>query len=430
MFEGPRAVPDEATSQVMATLDLLVTSLAGLDSGPLDDVLIIDCLQRLERVKGAAAAAQARLTDRLVVIRQASDLVEGASEQTAGRGVAHEVALARRESPHDGRGRVALARALVHDLPETLAALGRGDISEHRAQIVARETAVLTSADRAVVDATLAHRLPELGNRALMLPTRRLAYELDHQATVKRMVRARSERRVTSRPVSDGMVLLSAVVPAPEGTAVMLSLTEYAGSQRAEGDQRTRSQIMADIFCQRLVGHGSAVTPTVGVEVQLVMTAEMLLAGDDTQAAHLRGYGPLPSSVARDLVASTKGRVLLRRLYANPDDRTLVAMDSRRRLFEGELRHLLVNRDERCRTPWCDAPIRHADHVENHARGGPTQLGNGQGLCESCSYAKELPGWSHHVLQPWPHRHHVRIRTPTGHHHHSIAPPLPVDADR
>lgn len=54
--------------------------------------------------------------------------------------------------------------------------------------------------------------------------------------------------------------------------------------------------------------------------------------------------------------------------------------------------HLVV-RDGRCRTPWCDAPIRHGDHVTDAAEGGPTSLDNGQGLCERCNKTKNLPGW-------------------------------------
>ena len=69
-------------------------------------------------------------------------------------------------------------------------------------------------------------------------------------------------------------------------------------------------------------------------------------------------------------------------------------MESRARDFPPLLRRFLILRDEVCRTPWCDAPIRHADHVVAHADGGPTNSINGQGLCEACNYVKETPGWT------------------------------------
>jgi hypothetical protein len=207
----------------------------------------------------------------------------------------------------------------------------------------------------------------------------------------------------------------------------MLSLTEYADTVRAAGDGRTRGQVICDTFTQRLVGLNAASVSIVPVEIQLVMNAEMLLGEQAHGAAHLRGYGPLPASIARDLIASTKGRVLVRRLFANPEDNTLVAMESGRQLFEGDLRKLLTNRDDSCRTPWCDAPIRQGDHVQARHRGGRTTLDNGQGLCEACNYAKEAPGWHHRATHPWPGRHRVEIRTPSGHSHGSQAPPLPVE---
>jgi hypothetical protein len=41
-------------------------------------------------------------------------------------------------------------------------------------------------------------------------------------------------------------------------------------------------------------------------------------------------------------------------------------VDARRREFSPALRDLLTFRDRTCRTPWCDALIRHADHVVDH----------------------------------------------------------------
>jgi hypothetical protein len=72
--------------------------------------------------------------------------------------------------------------------------------------------------------------------------------------------------------------------------------------------------------------------------------------------------------------------------------------------------------------PWCDAPIRPADHVQSIAEGGKTSETNGQGLCEACNYAKQAPGWRARP-SPGP-RHHVETTTPTGHRYTSTAPPL------
>ena len=118
------------------------------DADVMSDVELVDELIALERSTSAAAAAKARLTAELHARRRAGDAAAGVPTERCGRAVAHEVALARRESPYSGREHVGLALALVHDLPETLAALERGDINEQRALIVARETADLPREDR------------------------------------------------------------------------------------------------------------------------------------------------------------------------------------------------------------------------------------------------------------------------------------------
>jgi hypothetical protein len=81
----------------------------------------------------------------------------------------------------------------------------------------------------------------------------------------------------------------------------------------------------------------------------------------------------------------------VRRLYTDPTGTQLVAMDSRRRLFPAAAQKFLILRDQTCRTPWCDAPIRHIDHITPFGRGGPTHLDNGQGLCQACNLSNKPP---------------------------------------
>jgi hypothetical protein len=401
-----------------------VELVGDMDGEGLDEQQVIDRLEAMERLTCAAAATKARLTADLHARRVAHEARAGVPAQRRGRAVAHEVALARHESPHEGRQHTALALALVHDLPETLAALGRGEINEYRAQILARESADLCRADRGILDATLGPRLARMGNREVMLAARRLAHQLDTAAAEHRAARARTRRRVTSRGLPDSMARISAEVPAEDAVVAMDCLREYADLRRAIGDDRTRDQIIADELVARLCR--PALAGTRSAEVQLVMNADMLL-DDDTTPAHLVGHGPIPAGIARKLLADAEGKVLIRRLFAHPVDNGLVAMDSRGILFPAALRRLLFARDgETCRTPWCDAPARHGDHVTPRHRGGRTTLDGGQGLCEACNYAKEAPGWRHHTVSHWPQRHTVQIAAPTGHTHNSQAPPLPV----
>ncbi|MBD7996506.1 HNH endonuclease [Arthrobacter sp. Sa2CUA1] len=100
-------------------------------------------------------------------------------------------------------------------------------------------------------------------------------------------------------------------------------------------------------------------------------------------------------------------------------------MDSKARYFPPGLARLIRTRDQTCRTPWCDAPIRHIDHIRPRSSGGPTNYANGQGLCEACNQAKEAPGWTADITGIPGQRHTVRTVTPTGHAYESTAPSLP-----
>lgn len=197
--------------------------------------------------------------------------------------------------------------------------------------------------------------------------------------------------------LSETMTHLSALLPAGQGVAAYAALSRAADTARAAGDARGRGQVMADTLVERVTGQASA--DNVSVEISLVMTDHPLgtathptdgppsrahHGGAADEPAHLIGYGPVPAGVARDLARGTDAaRVWVRRLYTDAGSGRLAAMDARRRCFQGQVRAEIVVRDQICRTPWCGAPIRHADHPLCVADGGETKPGNGQGLCEA-----------------------------------------------
>jgi hypothetical protein len=390
----------------------------------------IDLITALESLKGAAAAAQARLTVVFDASQRSEQAAQGVPARKQGLGIAGQIALARRESPNKGARHLGLAKALVGEMPHTLRALAAGRISEWRATILVRETAVLSAANRARVDAALSDRLGELGDRGVEREAKKLAYRLDPGSVTRRCRRAETERRVSIRPAPDTMSYVTGLLPVAQGVAVHAALVKHADALRAAGDGRSRGQIMADTFVERLTGQAEA--SAVPVAVKLVMTDRTLLGDDDTPA-RLVGHGPIPAALARSLLLAGKGaaaaRAWVQRLYAHPLTGNLVAMDSRQREFPGGLRDLLVIRDEVCRIPWCDAPIKHADHVRRAADGGETSAANGQGLCEACNQAKEAVGWEASTSRAGPGvpGSPVTVRTPTGHCYTSTAPDLPGD---
>jgi hypothetical protein len=395
--------------------------LAGID-GPDGDAERIDTLRALEELKCAAEAMQAVVSADLDESQRAEQAAAGVASERQGGGVANQLALARRESPRRGQRHLGLAKVLRDELPHTMAAFRAGRVTEWMATVMARETACLSLEARKIVDAELAgdpNRIEAMGIGELEAEAKKLAYRLDAESYVERRRRAEVDRRVTLRPAPDVMSQLSALLPVKDGVAVMAALRQAADTAISNGDGRRRGQIMADTLVSRVVSGGHESNGDIGVMINLVVSDDCLFRGSDDPGS-VEGYGPVPADLARELGASDGAWV--RRLYTSPRTGELVAMDSRARRFPSKLGELLRLRDRRCRTPWCDAPVRHSDHVEAFNAGGETSALNGQGLCEACNYAKEAIGWQARP-RPGP-GHTVETITPTGHGYCSTAPPL------
>lgn len=390
------------------------------------EAALVRRIEQLELSKSAAAAEQALLAVELDTVRRADEAARGVPASRRGKGLAGEIALARHDSPNRGGRHLGFARALVHEMPCTYAALRTGALSEWRATLIVRESACLSVEDRRTLDARMCADLSALegkGDRQIAADAKAIAYELDPQAVVDRAVRAEAERTVTIRPAPDNMTYVTALLPMARGVGVYAALKREADLC---GDGRSRGAVMADTVYERVTGRPAEAPVPVAVEV--VVDHESLLDGAN-RAARVPGFGPVPASIARKLiVAAATGastRATLRRLYRHPKSGALVAMESRSRRFPRGLAKLIALRDGTCRTPYCDAPIRHTDHATPHSENGPTDAVNGRGSCEACNYTKQAPGWRVRTAVDRNGTHTAEFVTPTGAVHHSQAPPLP-----
>ena len=412
--------------------------------GELTETQVVDLLRSLEDLKAAACATQADLAVRLDHTVRAREAAAGVAAARRGRGVANQVALARRESPHRGRVLLGFAQDLATDLPHTRAALAAGRLNEHRAMIIARETGCLDSHQRSQVDHDTSapadvgedDPLDGLGTARLAGQVRARVAATDPAAVVRRQRRAESERHVSVRPAPDGMAYLSGLLSLTQAVACYAALDRDAKAIVAAGDPahpgrpRSKGQVMADLLVERVTGQASA--DAVPVTVSLVMSDATLL-GAGHEPATIPGHGTVPAQVARETVARATEQLQawVRRLYTDPAGR-LIALSTTQRLATEGLADFLKVRDQGlCRTPWCDAPARHVDHITPWAEGGATDAENLQGLCEACNHAKQATGWRQQALDSLNEvagRHLVETTTPTGHRHRSPAPTPPQPA--
>ncbi len=242
----------------------------------IDESALVEEISRLERVKSAAAAGQARATAALDGLRRADEAAAGVPKARQGRGVASEVALARRDSPARGGRHLGFAKALVHEMPHTtLAALECGALSEWRATLIVRESACLDVDDRRRLDAKLCgdvSNLDGMGDARITAAAKEIACRLDVQAVVDRTARAESDRTVTIRPAPDTMTYVTALLPVAQGVGVFAALNKTV-------DVMQQSEASGEVFTDSADLPRPALTPVASVVVVIAAAERLLHAG-------------------------------------------------------------------------------------------------------------------------------------------------------
>src|SRR5690625_2027188 len=431
----------DVVAQQLPELSTFLDSLPSADS----EAGAIDRLQALERAKRALAAVQAEITNAFVAQRQAAEADARIPTSLQLKGIEAEVGLARGESPYVGAALTHTATALCTVLPNTMAALAEGRVSEYHARIVAEQTNHLSAAHRREIDAAIAHRLGKASTSQLRKLVQGHAYRLEPEAAAQRAAQNQDRRGVSLDPAGDGKVYVTAELATHQGLAVMDALTKLtdkrlaakAKAAKANGEtgnaSLSRDQTMADIFVELLTGQTTATG--VRAEVIVVMDDETLF-GDADVPAWVPGHGPLPSRMVKAWLADPAAEKFIRRMYTRPSDGQLVALESRRRRFPDGLANMILLRDDTCATPGCNSPIEDADHRQPWAAGGPTSWENATGLCKRCNQRKENRGWTYTgtideltVITPTGHRYTVDTRPPLADIKHWNSDPPDTDVN-
>lgn len=287
----------ETEQSLPSALEQVRRDLVDADLARMDDTTRLATLRALEDLSRAASAVGVRVMVDFDASQVRSQARRGAPVSRRGEGVADDLAGARKTSPYWGSRHLTSAKALVKEMPHTLAALTDGVIDAYQARAITEATTCLDVEDRAEVDQRLAPRLPGASTREMIAAARALTYEVDPKAFVERARRAAKDRGVSIRPAPDVMGILNARLTAPHAIACYAALKEHAIAARAAGDPRTEQQLMADELFARLTGR--TVVDGIDVEIGLVMTDETLFADGHT-AADLIGFGPVPADLAKD----------------------------------------------------------------------------------------------------------------------------------
>ncbi|MDQ0680353.1 hypothetical protein QFZ30_003735 [Arthrobacter pascens] len=308
---------------------------------------------------------------------------------------------------------------LTSALPLTLAALEAGSISWQHARAMVDETAGL---DPAGAQALEAHFLdPVTPNPAggcpagELLPSRfrhkaRTWRERHHRVSIEtRHAKSAQDRRLDYAPDRDGMAWLSAYLPADQAAGIWARTTTAARALQGPHEARTVTQLRADLAATWLLtnntagdmagggteggtGAGDSV-PSPAAQVLIIVPVLSLLGATDGPAT-LDGYGPIPASMARRLVAD--GADSFHRVLTDPRDGAPLEIGRTSYRIPKTMRQWLRLRDGKCPFPGCNnhSLDNEADHVLAWADGGTTGITNLGQPCRKHHRLKHTTSWT------------------------------------
>ncbi|WP_104137497.1 HNH endonuclease signature motif containing protein [Arthrobacter sp. ZGTC131] len=381
-------------------------TLAPVGSDPLQDQAdgCLDGMAAVARVEAGIAALKVHFAAgyanaAAAIAAPAVSPQERTAQEMA---VTSEVACVLTVSERSAAALLAESAALTTRLPLTLAALRSGSISWQHARVMCDETAGLDPAAAAALEAHFLDPEAPFAARGCaageLVPGRLRAKarswrERHHPVSIEaRHRKGVKDRRLEFVPDRDGMAWLSAYVTADVAAAVWSRATEAARALQGPAESRTLTQLRVDVATGWLLVGEAAGTPSPKAQVLLTVPVLSLL-GEVTEAATLDGYGPVPPSMARRLVADGAGSFL--RVLTDPRSGAPLEIGRTSYRVPKTMRQWLRLRDGRCPFPGCNnhSLDNEADHLLAWSEGGGTGVTNLGQPCRKHHRLKHTTAW-------------------------------------
>ncbi|MFF2346339.1 HNH endonuclease [Pseudarthrobacter sp. NPDC058119] len=301
----------------------------------------------------------------------------------------------------------------VCSLPLAFETLAAGAMSWQHARIVADETEGLTPESAAALvahffdpDAPHPARGAAAGD---LVPSRFRAKvrgwrERHHPESIeKRHVKGVADRRMEYTPDTDGMAWVSLYLPGDTACAIWNRTTATARGLQGPDEPRTLTQLRPDIAASLLLGTGNTTQTGKFTEVGkvpapradvLVTVPVFALLGLTDEPAMLDGFGPIPASMARRLVAD--GADSFYRVLVDPRDGAPLEIGRKNYRLTGPIKHWIRLRDAKCTFPGCTnkTPDNDTDHLQAWEHGGTTDVSNLAQLCPKHHRLKHHSQWT------------------------------------
>ena len=344
------------------------------------------------------------------------------------------------------------SRALVQELPGTLAALTAGAFSYRHAQVIIDQAKTLPVAAREAFEQELladAGRLPVTQFRRKAVATRE---RMHPESIVVRAQKAKADRRLAIDAAQDGMAWLSLFLPAPEAFATFDRVTAVAKSLQCPEEGRTLAQLRCDVAQELLLdgevigtdqlmaalnaagvgtetgtgagtgngtgtgsgaaglrrgrgdkpaqrsltvkrGRKTAKQRRRGMVPTVIVTVPMMtLLGLGEEPGNLDGYGPIDPDTARRMAGQATSFL---RLLTHPETGVPLSLGTEHYRVPRDLKTWLQVRDGTCRFPGCGraAMACDIDHTVAREHGGPTDALNLAHLCTEHHRLKHASTW-------------------------------------
>jgi hypothetical protein len=320
-------------------------------------------------------------------------------------------------------------------LPPAMAALSFGAMSWTHARIIADETEGLApAAAAALVTHFFDPKAPHPAREAApgeLVPSRfrrkvRAWRERHHPETLeKRHAKCAADRRMEYAPDRDGMAWVSLYLPADTACAIWNRSTALARGLQGPHEPRTLTQLRLDTAAGLLLNtpaagstrprHAApgataegdtAARDTANREIAtpgkvpapkadvLVTVPVFALMGLTDEPATLDGFGPIPASMARKLVAD--GASSFYRVLVDPRDGAPLEIGRTHYRLTTPMKRALQLRDGKCTFPGCNNQSldNDADHLTAWQHGGTTGISNLAQLCPKHHRLKHATGWT------------------------------------
>jgi hypothetical protein len=339
-----------------------------------------DCMAELDVV---IARAQARRERFFASVHDPDDEKEWARE---------EVACELRWSPDYAKTRLMQATHLVEKLPRLLDLHEAGKVSDAHVRVAADLTSSLDATVIANVEEKVLERATEQTVAQFRASLRRAIARFDVRKAEERFVEAQAERHVECFPQPDGMAAIWSTQTAVDAEAMYARLTLLAKNL---DDNRTMDQKRADTLRDLVLGRTQTGTPAHGARIQ-ILVPQRTADGSSNAPGELAGYGPIPASQCRELLADPStciDRVTVDKTGHVAPEPSIDDHPEQRFPSAAQWRWV-ISEHPTCRFPSCNrrAVRCECDHIVPY-NGHNTIISNLEPLCLRHHHCKHDAGW-------------------------------------